>query len=615
MFPTVYFVKKNENPEQKLKEEVKHACNSYINAANNVCKTVKNKKFHETLEKLSKDSEIKVTNFDKGNGIVILNSDDYISKLDQIVSDTTKFEDIKSTNCQFCEDPVVKNEGKLCRYLKKYVKPHVSSEIYDDILPCGSQPGKLYGMAKIHKDGCPLRPVVSMIGTAEYKLAKYLDNLIKPNIPNQYMLGSTNELLSVLDNFEDKINENQFMVSFDVVSLFTNVPLDKSIDIAADYVYSEGNQNKPAYSKDIFKQLLKFATGGIFAFNGRYLKQIDGVTMGSPLGPTLANIFLADMEKEWMKVEFAPLLYRRYVDDIICVFDANGKYNNFFNLINQGHPNIKFTCEFGDKNIPFLDVNIIMSESTFDTSIFRKPTYTGLLLNFNAMCPVTWKKGLVIGLLNRAYVACSSWISLHVEIDKITNFLIANSYPRHFIDNIVNKFLEMKVLCKRNNKEDNERNYCFKIPYVGNPSLVLKKKLVKIFKKSNIKINVIFSTTKVSSYFSLKDRSNPSLKASVVYHFKCLEDPSLTYIGKTKRYLQTRVTEHSKGDSAIYSHLVNCNTCKRNSDNLFNQFSVLHNGNSDFDLHILEAFYIFDKRPCLNKQLSTSGMSYNLNVF
>ena len=113
----------------------------------------------------------------------------------------------------------------------------------------------------------------------------------------------------------------------------------------------------------------------------------------------------------------------------------------------------------------------------------------------------------------------------------------------------------------------------------------------------------------------LKDRTNPSLQASVVYRFKCLGDPSATYIGKTKRYLQIRVGEHASNSSAIHTHLEDCQTCRKNKDNLFSQFNVLQKGNSDFDLQILEALCIIENKPSLNKQLTGSGMSYNLNIF
>ena len=159
-----------------------------------------------------------------------------------------------------------------------------------------------------------------MINTAEYKLAKFLDSYIKPNIPSKYMLNSTNDLLNVLESNKSHVNKDHVLISYDVVSLFTNIPLEESINLAADYVYSSEINQIPPFDKKIFKKLLEFATGGIFQFNNSYYKQTDGVMMGSPLGPTLANLFLAHMEMNWMSQEFSPILYRRYVDDIFCVF-------------------------------------------------------------------------------------------------------------------------------------------------------------------------------------------------------------------------------------------------------------------------------------------------------
>ena len=80
------------------------------------------------------------------------------------------------------DHPIIKNEDKIKSFLYRNIKSYIDEEVYDDITPSGSQPGKLYGLCKVHKNGNPMRPVVSMIGTAEYELAKYLDEFIKPNI-------------------------------------------------------------------------------------------------------------------------------------------------------------------------------------------------------------------------------------------------------------------------------------------------------------------------------------------------------------------------------------------------------------------------------------------------
>ena len=122
------------------------------------------------------------------------------------------------------------------------------------------------------------------------------------------------------------------------------------------------------------------------------------MSMGSPIAPTLANLFLAHLEQNWSEAEGAPITYVRYVDDIFCVFDSS-KYSHhaFLDYLNRQHENLTFTCEVGPKSLPFLDVNVELDAFHAPKfSIFRKETYTGLLLNFHAFCPSKWKKALII---------------------------------------------------------------------------------------------------------------------------------------------------------------------------------------------------------------------------
>ena len=89
--------------------------------------------------------------------------------------------------------------------------------------------------------------------------------------------------------------------------------------MVAEYAYK--SDNKPSFDKKTFKELLKFATSGVFLYKDRLFKQVDGVTMGPSLGPTLAHFCFAYHENRLLdETNFKPYLYVRFVDDIFCVF-------------------------------------------------------------------------------------------------------------------------------------------------------------------------------------------------------------------------------------------------------------------------------------------------------
>ena len=200
----------------------------------------------------------------------------------------------------------------------------------------------------------PLRTIVSSVNTFNHQLAKYLCNRLQPHLPSTYSISDT---FSFVEELKTVNLSNKFMVSLDVVSLFTNIPLKESIDLAVSYI-AEGNPNLKLSKADL-AILFSFATSQTnFLFSGKMYDQRDGVAMGSPLAPVLANIFLGHHENVWLNIYQGPFLqfYRPYVDDTFCL------YNNallFFDFLNSQHPDIKFTMEKeSNKMLAFLDVYI-----------------------------------------------------------------------------------------------------------------------------------------------------------------------------------------------------------------------------------------------------------------
>ena len=119
-----------------------------------------------------------------------------------------------------------------------------------------------------------------------------------------------------------------------------------------------------------------------FIFDKTFCKQLDGVAIGSPLGPTLANSFLCYHEKRWWDKcpeEFKPVFYRRYMDDIFILFRKEEHLKLFLNYFNSCHKNVKFTSEKETNNkLSFLDIEISRDKNQFITSVYRKPTFSGV---------------------------------------------------------------------------------------------------------------------------------------------------------------------------------------------------------------------------------------------
>ena len=105
----------------------------------------------------------------------------------------------------------------------------------------------------------------------------------------------------------------------------------------------------------------------------------------------------------------------------------------------------------------------------------------------------------------------------------------------------------------------------------------------------------------------MKDETPLALQANVVYLFEGSCDNNQTYIGKTKRYLATRVRDHFSGCSAIFEHISSCNTCNHST---IENFHILSHGSNDFDIKVKEVLYIKKQKPLLNKHLHQHGASF-----
>ena len=327
--------------------------------------------------------------------------------------------------------------------------------------------------------------------------------------------------------------------------------------------------------------------------------------MGSPLDPVLANPFMGYHEQKWLQSfeECELVLYRRYVDDIICLFNCESDADKFFVFLNQRHPKIKFTTEKQTENqLSFLDLLITSNINNFQTSVYRKKHSIGLYTNYLSFTPFSYKMGLVKTLLHRAFVISSNWSIFYLELSKIKELLEKNIYPNNFIDQQIKQYLHEQFIDK-NHKEPSNTTYVsyYKLPYIGNLSTEIKQKIIKhcryYCKSTNIKI--LFSPFKVGDLFSVKESEPKYLRSFVVYRFTC-SGCNASYIGETTRHLSTRIKEHLEIDSKshIFKHLNINRNCEELGDTA--SFEIIDSATSSYRLKLKEAMHITWEKPSLN---------------
>ena len=375
---------------------------------------------------------------DKGSGVVILKKLDYQSCMTELFADKTKFKKLKS-------DPTLTQLTTLQNYLRTiYNRGEITSDIFSEVQPQSTKPARAHGLPKTHKNFDtlpPFRPIIDTTGTAYQPISKYLTRLLIPLTMNSHTLKDSFEAVSRIQNIPEQLFRDGYrFVSFDVKSLFTNVPLKKTINIILDRIYNKQQINTTLKKRTLKKLLLDSCTKTPFSINGELFKQIDGVAMGSPLGPTLANIIMTTFEDEIVqKLIDSNLItfYARYVDDTLVLVKPSD-VPEVLKVFNSFHPQIEFTFEeFPDGIVHFLDLQI---NSLDRITIFRKSTHTGQYTHLSSFTPWSYKTAWIRALVNRAYRICSNQQLLQHELKTIQDFMSWNGFSRNMAKKLINAF-------------------------------------------------------------------------------------------------------------------------------------------------------------------------------
>ena len=304
------------------------------------------------LKRLRQNRDIIISKPDKGMGTVLFDKTDCITKMYNILDDHSKFQKLSSIY-----DSTDKVEQQLTDMLKSLkINNIITCSQFDNLKPTGSRIPRLYGLPKVHKPGVPLRQVLDMFGSPYHAVAKWLAEILKP-VHRELTRYSVRDTFDFIERIKDKNVNDKTMFSLDVSSLFTNVPLVETVNFICDYITE--NRFNIGLPVTTLKELILRCTMNIqFQFNKELFSQVDAVAMGSPLGPILADIFMAKLENGKCKEFISKFeVYLRYMDDTFIICDPSIDINTIIPNFNSAHDAIQLSHEVEQNNrLSFLDV-------------------------------------------------------------------------------------------------------------------------------------------------------------------------------------------------------------------------------------------------------------------
>ena len=241
---------------------------------------------------------------------------------------------------------------------------------------------------KIHKPNNPGRPIISACSCPTELISSFLDKKMAPFVKSlPTYIKDTNHALNILKQFSFPGN-NKFLFTMDITSLYTVIPNNEGL-LALKYFFDQRTVKEP--STDTLLRLAELVlTLNCFTFSGEIFKQINGVAMGTKMGPNYANLFVGYVEEQIFN-QFdgpKPELFGRYTDDCLGATSCTKEeLERFIGFVNSFHPALKFTWEISETSVTFLDINISVQDNKLATSVHYKPTDSHSYLLYSSSHP------------------------------------------------------------------------------------------------------------------------------------------------------------------------------------------------------------------------------------
>lgn len=501
----------------------------------------------DTNNFLKQNRDVVVTISDKSNVTVCMYKHDYHSKIIELLNDASTYKKLTS-------DPTYSYERKTLKFIKDLKdKYFINETTYKTLCKRNSATPRIYGIPKIHKEGVPLRPIISNIDGHTKHLAKFLADILKLAF-HDYNEFRVKDSFSFAERMKDMmIPEDYSLVSFDVVSLFTNIPLNFIITIIEENWFLIDPHTK--IPKKEFINLLNWVFSSVyFKYCDDFYLQIHGTPMGSSLSPIVADVVMNTVLKNIRdQVPYVFGFMYQYVDDLACALPTV-EIENTLNLFNNICDKLAFTYEVEQNGtLPFLDTVMVRSGNLVKLRWYRKPSNSNRLLNFNSNCPTKYKTNLVLAMKNRiSKISHRDFLNQDLKI--LYDILIKNSFPVHFTKRLLFSTANTKKVIPSVTHDITATLEPVELPTYRSLIYVpgLTDRVKKLFTKYNM--NIAFTSAVPSSRFFTKLKCPLPVEQhnNIVYAVQCL-DCHQYYIGQSSQRWRERKTQH-KSDARLHPH-------------------------------------------------------------
>ena len=375
------------------------------------------------LKNLSKRKDLVIKAADKGGATVVWRTDLYRQEAFRQLSDTSFY---------------AKVDKDLTPGNQKSVKETIQDLISKNELPSSAQnliistprTSVVYFKPKIHKANNPGRPIVSACSCPTELISSYLDKIMAPIVKTlPTYIKDTNHALAIFRDF-NFANENKFIFTMDITSLYTVIPNNEGLQ-ALKHFFDQRTTKEPS-TQTLLRLAELVLTLNCFSFSGNFYKQINGVAMGTKMGPSYANLFVGYIENQLFSQYTGPIpeLFGRYIDDCFGAASCSkDELNQFITFVNSFHPALKFTWEISESSIAFLDINVSINDNSLSTSVHYKPTDSHSYLLHSSSHPPHVKNSIPYSQFLRLRRLCSDDSDFTTKSDEMCKFFKDRGYP------------------------------------------------------------------------------------------------------------------------------------------------------------------------------------------